>query len=123
MADGSAPDITQQLLQMQSLINASRGNGKPSFAFGVLPMEWNAVGGLGAQALAPLGKNVPTLMQGTGKAGGMGDKLLQAMAAITEDCKKIAQGAGVMYSGNVTNGAPDSGLGRNFGSNNGTFLS
>ena len=115
MADGvtNVPDINQILLQQQAA-GMNRG-GKPAFLFGVIPLECNVGGGMSMQSAAPLGKNIATLFQGTGKAGGLGDKFLQAFQGAAEDFRKCAQNANVMYSGNVTNGTPDSGLGRAIG--------
>lgn len=105
MADGQLPDQTQALLQMQSLIASARGN-KPSFGLGVIPMEWNCIGGLDMKAAAPLAKNIAPLIASTGgKSGGLADKFLQTFASMAEDFKKMAQGAGVMYSGDLPNGS------------------
>lgn len=104
MADGG-PDIQQQLLAMQSLINSSASNGKPSFLFGVIPLDWQAGGSLSMQSLSPFAKNVPTIFNGTGgKPGGIAAKFLEAIQSIPEDLRKRAQEAGVMYAGNITNG-------------------
>jgi hypothetical protein len=120
MADGQAPDQTQALLQMQSLINSSRGN-KPSFGLGVIPMEWNAAGPFDMKGAAPLAKNIAPLISSTGgKQGGIADKFLQAFASMGEDFKKMASSAGVMYSGDLPNGTlPGSagGSGGSFASN------
>ncbi len=70
MADGSAPDITQQLLQMQSMINSSQGGGKRAFLFGVIPLDWEANAPFAMQSLSPIAKNIPAAFGGTGKSGG-----------------------------------------------------
>lgn len=97
-----AEDLNQQLLQMQSLINSSSGNGKPAFLFGVIPLDINVGGGLSATTMSPFMKNIPTLFSGSGgKSGGIADKFLQAIMSIPDDLKKRAQDAGVMYSGDL----------------------
>lgn len=98
-------DQLQQMAaqQMQQLAQAM-GN-KPSFLFGVIPLEWNGQGPFALQTVG-IGSKPIVQMQGTGKAGGLGDKFLQACAGSLEDFKKCAADAGVMYAGNVTNGEP-----------------
>ncbi len=105
MADGSAPDITQQLLQMQSMINSSQGGGKRAFLFGVIPLDWEANAPFAMQSLSPIAKNIPAAFGGTGKSGGLADKFLQAIASIPEDLRKRASEAGVMYSGPLPEGS------------------
>lgn len=84
---------------------AAMGN-KPGYLFGVIPLDWNASAPFAMQSCSPVAKNIPSLMPGSGKAGGLGDKFLQACMGVSEDLKKVASSAGVMYSGEVTNGAP-----------------
>ena len=103
MAD--APDITQQLLAMQSLINSSGGGGKRAYLFGLIPLDMDVTGPFAMQSAAPLSKSIAAMFSGTGKSGGIGDKILQALASIPEDLRKRAQEAGVMYSGDMPNGS------------------
>ena len=106
MADPMQQQAAQQMQQLSQAMG-----GKPSYLFGIIPLDWSAGGGLGMQSCSPFAKNIPAMGGGTGKAGGLGDKFLQACMSVGDDFKKVAAEAGVMYSGNVTNGAPTSGLG------------
>lgn len=109
MADGSAPDITQQLLQMQSMIAAAGGNngakGIPLLA-GLLPGGGRDADVTSGPTLKGKGFNadgmITRLPQGKPK---LADKMFQAIAGMSEDFKKIAQGANVMYTGDLPNGS------------------
>ena len=110
-----ADDITQQLLQMQSLINASQGNGKPAFLFGWIPLDANVGGPFAMQSLSPMTKNIPTLFNGSGgKQGGLASKFLEAIQSIPEDLKKRSAEAGVMYAGDLPSGSILNGGGGGF---------
>ena len=105
MADGTnnMPDQTQALLALQQYSQQQSGNGKPAYLFGVLPMDTKV--GLGFSSEGLVGKMI---MPKKGGKPGLAEKIFNS---VMEDCKKIAEGAGVMYSGNVTNGEmPISGL-------------
>jgi hypothetical protein len=113
MADGQAPDITQALLQMQSLLNSQRSNsggGAPIIA-ALLPGGGRDID-VGA-GLSSKGKGL--------NADGMMNKLPQAKPGLLaslkqqmgltggqvfDDIKKCAQGAGVMYTGDLPTGTP-----------------
>ena len=123
MADGQAPDQTQALLQMQSMIAAAAGNGAkglPMFA-GILPGGGKPID-VGA-SLSLKGKAFNTdgmvnkLPQGKPRAA---DKLFNVVASLGEDFKKMAQSAGVMYTGDLPTGTPiSSGGGGSFAGNSG----
>jgi hypothetical protein len=106
-----ADDIMLQLLQRQSLINASMSNGKPAYLFGIIPLDMNASAPFSLNNVSPISKNIPTLFTGYGKQGNKGDKLVQAVAGMLEDFKKMASEAGVMYQGDVSHGSIHSGGG------------
>lgn len=109
MADGSAPDITQQLLQMQSMIAAAGGNngakGIPLLA-GLLPGGARDVDVTSGVTLKGKGLNadgmINRLPQGRPR---LADKMFQAIAGMSEDFKKMAQSANVMYTGDLPNGS------------------
>ena len=109
MADGSAPDITQQLLQMQSMLAAAGGNngakGIPLLA-GLLPGGGRDADVTSGLTLKGKGFNadgmITRLPRGKTK---LADKFLQAIASVHEDCKKAAQGVQAIYSGDLPSGS------------------
>lgn len=109
MADGSAPDITQQLLQMQSMLAAAGGNngakGIPLLA-GLLPGGGRDADVTSGLTLKGKGLNSEkTFNIVTPGKPGLGNKFLNAIAGMSEDFKKMAQGANVMYTGDLPNGS------------------
>lgn len=108
-----ADDLAQQLIQMQAMINSAASGGKPSFLFGVIPLDWDSSGSMALKALSPLDKPIAPLLRGPGKQGGIADKFLNAIASIPEDLRKRASEAGVMYAGAITagDGMPQGGSG------------
>ena len=78
------------------------GGGKPGAAFGWLTMEWHASGSMALQAAAPLGKQIPSLLQPMGKSGGIADKFLQAVQSIPDELRSKLANAGIMHSGTGT---------------------
>lgn len=108
MASDGGPDIQAQLLQMQSLIASSRGGGAASGLCGGFLRDVDVGAPLSLKSAAL--KSEATFQPSAQGRPGMPVKLLKALGlngqAILEDCKKAAQGVSVVYSGNITNGAP-----------------
>ncbi len=112
MAEGpSGPDFAS----MFALINASRGQGQGSGASPllacILPGGARDVDvGVGVSCRGKGLNGDGTLKFASQRRGGLMASLCNQMglngSSILEDCKKAAQNAGVMYAGNVTNGAP-----------------
>lgn len=110
MAEGSAPDITQQLLQMQSMIAAAGGNngakGIPLLA-GLLPGGGRDADVTSGVTLKGKGFNADGMINRLPQGGKpkLADKFLQAISGMGEDFKKMAQSANVMYTGDLPNGS------------------
>lgn len=107
MADGSVPDITQQLLQMQSMIASANGGGKVSPVLAaLLPGAGRDVDVFTGLSLKGKGLNGDkTLMLTAQGKPRLADKMFQAIAGMSEDFKKMAQNAGVMYTGDLPSGS------------------
>ncbi len=78
--------------------------GKPGF-IGPFPLTWDVTGGMKMESCGLATKPI-VQFGGTGKAGGLADKFLQAVQRSVDECRQAAQGAGVMYAGDVPSGAP-----------------
>ncbi len=107
----SDPIQQQSAQQMQQLAQAM--GGKPGFIitpFGPISMDWNVSGPFAMQSCSPLAKNVPALGQGTGKAGGLGDKFLQACMQAGEQLREINRSTPIVVGGDIQN-AGGGGLG------------
>ena len=75
--------------------------GKPGWImtpFGPIVMDWNASGGMSLAAAAPFGKTLPSLLNGRGKPGGVGDKFLQAWASLGDGFIKSLSNTGIQYA-------------------------
>lgn len=105
-----ADDFMQNLIRMSALQNAAMGGeGKPAYLFGWIPLKMECSAPFSLTSVSPLSKPIPAVMAGTGKAGCLGDKFLQACMAIPDELKKIAAEGKAIYDGPVI-GAPSSGV-------------
>ena len=113
MADGQAPDQTQALLQMQSLIasaNGTQGKGSPILAV-FLPGAAKDVAfknmslqqGFGDKCFAATAQSRPGIIESLKQQLGL------KAGQIFEDAKKCGQNVAVMYSGDLPNGSLPSG--------------
>jgi len=92
-----ADDLQQRMAQLQM----PQAGGKPGYLFGCIPLDWNANGGLAMQSCSPFAKNIPALGGGTGKAGGMGDKFLNACMQAADQLREINKGSPIVYGGDI----------------------
>jgi hypothetical protein len=96
---------------MQREVQArSGGNGKPAFLFGLIPLEANCGAGFSMQTCG-IGTKPIVQFGGTGRAGGLADKFLQAVQAAGDDIRQRAQQAGpqnvnLASLGNLSSGIP-----------------
>lgn len=91
-----ADDIFQRIAQMQAM---QGGANAPGRLMTMLPDV--QIQSLSLQPLG-FGKNIPSLLQGRGKPGGLGDKFLQAIMAVPDELRQKAAEAGVIHSGTGT---------------------
>ena len=98
----------EQFMQREAQAR-SCGSGKPAYFCGFIPVEWNSSGVFALQTCG-IGSKPIVQFGGTGRAGGLGDKLMQAFQAAGDEIRQRAKEAGVMYSGNVLNENATSGL-------------
>ncbi len=97
-----ADDVLQRMAQQQQAMSQAMG-GKPGF-IGPFPLTWDATGGMKMESCG-IGSKMIVQFGGTGKAGGMADKFLQAIQRSVDEVRQCGQQAGVMYSGDLPNGS------------------
>lgn len=111
MADGQAPDQTQALLQMQSLIASSRGgNGGSPLLAAILPSGGRDVDACTGFSCKGKGLNSDGMINKLPQAKSkLIDSLMKQVglsgSSILEDCKKAAQGVQAVYTGDLPSGS------------------
>lgn len=101
-----ADDILARMAQMQAM---SGSTGKPGRLLGILG-DVDIGQGLSLRAVS-LDKPICQLSNSFQNRRGKGSAMENAIQAAMQQFSKAASEAGVIYSGNVTNGPPTSGLG------------
>lgn len=105
-------DLHTKLHQMQQAASAGK---QPGAILAILPPEINMVSQLKLEQAALFSKQIlPGSGIPCGKAGGLGDKFLQAVQRSADEIKQCGAQAHVMYAGDVPSGNIHHGLDSGF---------
>ena len=103
-----------KLAQMMQAEQEARG-GKPSYLFGIFPMDWN-IQAFSIQSVFAFMSNpvVKQAIVNVGKSGGLGDKLFSAIQKAADQIRQQAQNVNMANLGSLPppSGMPSSGAGR-----------